>query len=150
MAVDFEAKARARAGAGWALRNAKLRLSRKVLFAAGLLPVLECHRLRAEDMESHLLTRLSQPPLDRLADAFVQHDLADPGVRAVAAYDEFLAILDDTPRRDELEALAPEGAEGSELFACVRELGYRLQDALVTLLFDVPELERWVREYLVF
>src|SRR5229473_3295864 len=37
MAVDFASKQRDRAGKGWGLRNAKLRMSRKLIFASGLL-----------------------------------------------------------------------------------------------------------------
>ena len=60
IAVDFESKTRARKGEGWGLRNAKLRLSRKALFAGGLLPVLECYRHPV----SHMLDYMSVPPLD--------------------------------------------------------------------------------------
>jgi hypothetical protein len=88
IAVDFESKMRARKGEGWGLRNAKLRLSRKALFAGGLLPVLDCYRYPAADMLGYLDERMSVPPLDRIADAFVDHGAPDPGARAMNAYDE--------------------------------------------------------------
>ena len=46
-------------------------------------------------MLGYLDERMSVPPLDRLADAFVDREALDSGVRALSAYDEFLAILDD-------------------------------------------------------
>ena len=64
------------------------------MFAGGLLPVLECYRYPADRMLDYLDERMSLTPLDRIADAFVDHDALDAGVRTLTAYDAFLAILD--------------------------------------------------------
>lgn len=150
IAVDFESKMRARKGEGWGLRNAKLRLSRKALFAGGLLPLLECYRYPADQMVDYLDERMSLPPLDRIADAFVAHDALDAGVRTLAAYDTFLAILDDSERRSHLDELGMEDAGESPVFARVAELGEEFEAGLLSLLFDDRDLRRWVREYIVF
>jgi hypothetical protein len=150
IAVDFESKMRARKGEGWGLRNAKLRLSRKALFAGGLLPILGCYRYPAADMLAYLDERMSVPPLDRIADAFIDHGAPDPGARALNAYDEFLAILDDSDQRKQLSALGVEEARESPLFTRIAELGKEFEAGLLTLLFDDPELRRWVRDYLIF
>ena len=63
----------------------------------------------------------------------------DPGARALRAYDEFLAILDDDARRDELDSLAAADAAQSPLFTRIAELGEEFEAALLTLLFDDPE-----------
>jgi hypothetical protein len=150
IAVDFESKMRARRGDGWGLRNAKLRLSRKALFAGGLLPVLECYRYSNDDMLGYLCERISVPPLDRIADAFVAHGAVDSGVRVMNAYDAFLGILDDRDKRRELTELGIDTSSESPLFARIAELGEEFQAGLLALLFDDPELRRWVREYLIF
>ena len=150
IAVDFESKMRARHGEGWGLRNAKLRLSRKLLLAGGLLPVLECYGYRAGDMLEFLDERVSVPPLDRVADAFIEHDAVDTGARALTAYDEFLGILNDQAKRDELKALGPTETGDSELFARVATLGDEFENGLLSLLFDDPALQKWVRDYLIF
>ena len=107
IAVDFEGKHRARAGEGWGLRHAKLRFSRKVLFAGGLLPVLECAGLPAADMPGFLAERLREPPLDRVARAFLDHGMADAGARALRAYAAFLDLLDDPERARAPRRAAP-------------------------------------------
>ena len=43
-------------------------------------------------MLDYLDERMSVPPLDRIADAFLEQGAPDPGVRALNVYDEFLAI----------------------------------------------------------
>ena len=150
IAVDFEGKQRARAGEGWGLRHAKLRFSRKVLFAGGLLPVLECHALPADHMPGHLAARLAEPPLDRIAAAFLDHGMADAGARALRAFGGVLDLLDDPTTRAHLAGLSEAEAEESPVFARVRALGDDLQAALLALLFEDRELELLVREYLIF
>ena len=150
IAVDFEGKDRARGGTGWGLRNAKLRTSRKLLFASGLLPILECHRLTHDQMRDFLAAQFAAPPLDRVAAVFLTYDAVDPGARLLAAYDRFLAILDDPDTRAELASLSEDAAYRSVAFAEVRGLADTVQNALLTLLFDERRLAPVVREYAIF
>jgi hypothetical protein len=58
MAVDFASKQRDRGGDGWGLRNAKLRMSRKLIFVSGLLTCFSCH------LDSHLQSKISTESRD--------------------------------------------------------------------------------------
>lgn len=143
IAVEFEGKGERK----WALRHAKLRTSRTVLFAGGLLPVLECHHVVVDDVLPLLLERFAQPPADRLAHAFVQYDAVDAGARALGAYDRFLGLLDDPDRRRRLETLTREDADDDPVFQEARRLGRELQQGLLALLFEREPLRRLVRQY---
>jgi len=135
--VDFVAKDRERAGAGWGLRNAKLRTSRKLLFASGLLPVLRCHELRAEAIAAFLADQFAMPPTDRVADAFLRYGAAAEGAAALAAYDAVIALLDDDAARAELRALdGRAAADRSPRWREVAELGATLEQRLLGLLFE--------------
>jgi hypothetical protein len=147
--VDFEGKAR-QGSRKWALRHAKLRTSRTVLFAGGLLPILACHHVVADEVEGVLLDAFAEPPTDRLARAFLEHDAADAGARTLAAYDRFLALVDDPEKRARLEALERDEAPRDPVFAEARRLGREVQQGLQALLFEREPLRRLARQYLVF
>jgi hypothetical protein len=49
-----------------------------------------------------------------------------------------------------LSALEVDDARESPLFTRIAELGKEFEASLLTLLFDDPELRRWVRDYLIF
>jgi hypothetical protein len=147
--VDFVAKDRDRAGAGWGLRNAKLRTSRKLLFASGLLPVLRCHELRAEAIAPFLAEQFAMPPTDRVADAFLRYSAVQAGADALAAYDAFIALIDDDDARAELAALDGRAvADESPRWREVAELGGTIERALLALLFET-ELGPITRRYAV-
>jgi len=148
--VDFVAKDRSRGGRGWGLRNAKLRTSRKLLFASGLLPVLRCHEQPAERIAAFLEQQFALPPTDRVADAFLHCGEPARGAEVLAAYDAFLALLDDDAARAELRAIdSRRAADASVRFREVARLGATIEAGLLALLFG-PELGPVTRRYVVF
>ena len=148
--VDFVGKERERGGEGWGLRNAKLRTSRKLLFASGLLPILECHKYTAAGMRTFLEAQLAAPPTDRVADAFLRHGAIDAGARALEAYDRFIGLLHHPPSRRSLKELSREEADESTVFAEARRIGGELEGSLLSLLFETDELRALVREFGIF
>ena len=149
MCVDFAGKER-QGPEKWGLRNAKLRTARKILFAGGLLPVLECESRTKDEMAEFLATQFHMPPVDRIAMSFLKHGAVDQGARALTAYDGFLAILDDEDKRDELNKLTRETAKKSDIFGEAARLGKELEIGLLALLFETDDLPKLVREYGVF
>jgi hypothetical protein len=148
--VDFVAKDRERDGRGWGLRNAKLRTSRKLLFASGLLPVLRCHERPAPEIGSFLEAQFAMPPADRVADAFLHYGACAEGAAALAAYDTFLALIDDRTVRAELHAIdSRSAADRSPAFSEIARLGASIEENLLALLFG-PELRRITEQYTVF
>ena len=147
--VDFAAKEQA-GPEKWGMRNAKLRISRKLLFAGGLLPVFRCGAGEQADMFDFLSAQLDMPPTDRVAQAFLEHEAADPGARALGAYDEFIGLLDDEDSRERLEEVTRATAADSEIFAEVRQLGGQLERGLLALLFETEPLSKLVRDYAIF
>jgi hypothetical protein len=147
--VDFAGKER-EGPEKWGLRNAKLRTSRKVLFAGGLLPVLDCSELDRASMPAFLRDQFSMPPTDRIAHAFLKHGAADAGGRTLGAYDAFLRLLDDEDFRVELREVIRATADESGAFAEVRRIGHDLQAGLLALLFETESLPKLVRDYGIF
>ena len=166
MAVDFAAKRRLRRGAGWGLRNFKLRMSRKLIFSAGLGACLSCllrppmaprRRTRtAEDrsalMSDHLLKVLGMPPLDVVAWLAREFSATRKTVRDLfESYDEFLAIIDDSAQRKHLDHLVPEDALTDALFMKTKGVGIRFQAGLTALFFKTdPALTKAALRYGVF
>lgn len=146
--VDFVGKHR-EAGEKWGTRNAKLRASRKILFAGGLLPILQCFRYSRVDMRDFLVDQLTAPATDRLAYAFLEWDVPDPGARFFDAYDRWIGLLNDEEIRAELKTVAPDNADDSAAFREVQGIGRDLDRGLLALLFDTS-LEPISRQYGIF
>lgn len=149
--VDFEGKHRETGGDDpkWVTRNAKLRTSRKLLFAGGLIPILLCHLHSADEMPAFLTRWLTAPPADRLAAAFLHYRAIDEGARTFAAYDRWLALMQDTAARAELKQLRAATRDRSELWGEIRSIGDELQRGFNALLFDTA-LRHLAPQYAIF
>jgi predicted nucleotidyltransferase len=164
VAVDFAYKMRTREEKGWALRTVKLRMSRKLLFASGLLlcfncalliPAKEQDRIFGSGDVSALVDRLAgwteQTPLELLAGAFLQEaGLEAEARRLFQAYDEFLGLLNDDSTRSHLEALARQELDADGLFQKARRLGHDFQDGLNALFFREGAMGQLTKRYGVF
>lgn len=110
MAVDFAYKRRTRGGDGAAIRNLKLRMSRKLIFVSGLLACFSAHLLLTESERCQILTStdsthefvrhmrnlLSQTPLEILAAVVNRYPRLHPlGLQLFDAYDAFIGALRD-------------------------------------------------------
>lgn len=166
LAVDFAYKRRQRAGRGWALRTAKLRLSRKLTYASGLLmcyscaldPVLGLTTASETTATLQFITHLGRyaraSPLDVFADLFLARDpLLTTGGELFDAYDGFLALLDDPVKRKRLDELKVDQVADDPIYQQVRTFGHRFQHALNEIFFSeekAPDLFALTKTYGVF
>jgi hypothetical protein len=165
MAVDYASKRRDRGAQGWAIRNVKLRMSRKLIFASGMLVCFDSCLSPEEagdsaaGMASNNMARLianlraytDRTPLDIVSQALDQFASNDTAAQLLAAYNAFLALLDDEDKRRHLEGLQPEAAAQDGIYQLAREMTHQFQGALDKLFFeDHVELSKLIRKYGVF
>ncbi len=146
--VDFAYKRKSRAGKGAALRNIKLRMSRKLILAAGLLTCFRCELAigkpeRCEPPRQSfecvqcLETFLSNTPLEILALTFLSSRRFDNTAKSVFdAYDGFIGLLNDKKRRKHISDLDQELTWNDECYQMEHKRTRELHDGLIALFFD--------------
>ncbi|GLQ37729.1 hypothetical protein GCM10007908_13490 [Rhizobium albus] len=159
MAVDYANKYRARAGDKWALRNIKLRMSRKLLFVSGFLMCIswalregssEEGEFVTQDLVNHLKTWTDTTPLESLAATIASH-APDLAAQIFDSYEAFLTLLNDKEKREWLEKLSPDAAYGDDVFLQARSTALSFDEALTQLLFDVNnDVTKLVKKYGIF
>jgi len=164
MAVDFASKQRDRAGEGWGLRNAKLRMSRKLIFASGLLVCFSAtldtdlnDQISTDkdaiklNLVNHVRDRVRLTPLEILAKSIEQYDVPDAtGKELLGAYAEFLRLLNDENSRNALKILRASESRTDATFGRVREMSRAFENALDHIFFVNPKVAPLTRKYGVF
>lgn len=165
MTVDYAAKRWEQPGGKWALRNTKLRMSRKLLFVAGFLLCLKFELDPPADRDSFLAdlehfperfaswlleqTRLA--PIDMLADVVTVRSNGETARRLFGSYDRFLAVLEDDDARAHLEKLPFDDAADDALLREMQALGSEFQRGLTRLFFhDDERLRELTMKYGLF
>jgi predicted nucleotidyltransferase len=166
MTVDFAYKLRNRAGKGWAIRNIKLRMSRKLIYVSGLLACYRCHldfddKARSEiygdpsrqkEIIEHLESIFRSTPLDIVANVLLRYPHLEGAARKIfGSYDEFVGILANPEKRDRLERLSDSEASTDETHKRARELSHDYRDGLIEFFFDdQSEMLNLTKNYGVF
>jgi predicted nucleotidyltransferase len=146
MAVDFAYKQFNRGGKGYAIRSIKLGTSRKLLYASGLLACFWCDPAisnldnlepKTQNLIDRLEVFLSRTPLERFAAFFVANIpqnnstfLGECAKNLFDSYNEFLGLLNDEQKRDDLEKLSLAEQDGSEVFAEARRIRHKFRLAM--------------------
>ena len=151
MAVDFAYKRRSRFGHGAAMRNFKLRMSRKLIYVSGLLTCFSCelklsNRPRlfacpappgAPECVACLRDVLRQTPLEILATTLLAFPHLDGTAhRLFDAYDRFLGMLAEKETRYYLEDLPLDPRPQEATWDEARRITHEFRDALLEMFFD--------------
>jgi predicted nucleotidyltransferase len=146
LCVDFAYKRKERDGKGWAIRTIKLRLSRKLIYVSGLIACYSCmtndeliERISAVNQRSdrkqmiidYITSQIKMTPLDIFSSAVLNNKvLYESAKKVIDSYDEFIGLLSDKDKREELENISPETTGKNELYEHARRLGHTFQSGL--------------------
>ncbi|HQU41258.1 MAG TPA: hypothetical protein PK867_00540 [Pirellulales bacterium] len=163
MCVDFAYKEWEQAGGKWAIRNIKLRMSRKLLFVSGLLTVFSCFKndaLRIDSakadeylpmMEGHLTRFVRSTSGNILVWTLERLGLAAQTAAVLTHYDEFLQRLDKAEVRSHLGRLPAHDVYRDPQFLELREISHQFQNALDKVFFRTDtDLREFTLRYGVF
>lgn len=161
--VDYAAKYLEQDGKKWAIRNAKLRMSRKLLYAAGMAFCFDCQlnppAAQQTDQDTlfgdfgmprpaasvpfiaSAMAFAETPPLEYLA-TFVDRFVKDADKRRLVSekifgsYHDWLGLLADDAARKTLETLNHDAAAQDPVFDQVRKIGSEFASGLKLLFFN--------------
>lgn len=162
MCVDFAYKEWEQAGQKWAIRNLKLRVSRKLLFVSGLLTVFSCYRNPTlvnlgepddivADMQEHLLQFVRSSPINIVVWTLRRLGMANECVELLNCYDAFLRNLNDATIRGQLANLESTQVYQDVVYQECHRISDEFQRILNRVFFQIESpLRDFIIEYGVF
>ncbi|HVK68552.1 MAG TPA: nucleotidyltransferase domain-containing protein [Polyangium sp.] len=149
---------------GWALRNVKLRTSRKLLFASGMLACFSLELFGKGEFRRgeggvdparvvrYLRERLRLSPLEQMCEVLLRPSISvETTQKVIGSYDAFMGILSDEGKRRHLSDLPFEAFGQDALFKEATSLTYTFQEGLDRVFFhEDGEIADLVRQFGVF
>jgi len=142
-------------GKKWALRNIKLRMSRKIIFLKGLLMCASNYQnpdVSVQDLKSGLKQNVSMKPLDFIVGELVKFKIAEKWIiQLLDTYDNFLGMLNDDKLREDIQNLPMEDVYNDKEFLKARKNAHLFQEDLNQIFFyeDTP-LKQFTIKYGLF
>ena len=155
MCVDFAYKQREQKGKKWALRNIKLRMSRKLIFVKGLLMCFSCYKNELQDtnaLKDALYEAVMTKPINFIYTILMQNGIDKEHIISLFdSYDKFLGMLNDIAFREHMEKLPMDKAYGDLKFEEARQNSHQFQEALNNIFIkqETP-IREFVLKYGVF
>jgi hypothetical protein len=154
MCVDFAYKQIEQKGQNWALRNIKLRMSRRLIFVKGLLMCAKLYGTKGptEEIKEELYKFVVQKPLEFMVSTFLEFGIPTQHIiQTLDSYDSYLGTLNDEDYRKYLSSLDMHQAYGNEKFEAARQNSHKFQLALNDVfLKDENKIKDFTIKYGVF
>jgi predicted nucleotidyltransferase len=139
MCVDFAFKQKQQKGKKWALRNIKLRMSRRLIFIKGLLMCFKFYKtsIDTSEIKEHLRNFVDEKPLPFLISILIDNNIQKDYIAdLLESYNTYLGILNNKDFRDHLETLEMDKAYGDPRFEEARKNSHRFQSTLSKIFIE--------------
>jgi hypothetical protein len=155
MCVDFAYKQREQDGQKWALRNIKLRMSRKLIFIKGLLMCAAFYKekdISQLDLIKKLYKIVASPALEFVTGELIRYKIDNKLViQLLNCYDAFLDLLNDEALREHIKNLSMKEVYDDSKFLKARKNANSFQQALTQIFFyENTPLKEFTITYGVF
>ncbi|MEO8147225.1 MAG: nucleotidyltransferase domain-containing protein [Bacteroidia bacterium] len=155
MCVDFAYKQKEQRGEKWALRNIKLRMSRKLIFIKGLLMCFSCYdnsNININSIREHLRELSIMKPLDVIIKVLTENNIADEDIADIFEYyDQFMGLLNDENARNHLSKLNMTKVYNDEIFMAAWKISEDFQKALTNVFINKENrLKEFTLKYGIF
>ena len=131
--VDYEFKI-TEENKDWALRNIKLRFSRKGLYFGGIAILLNSMNKRDTDKYDYIRKNLRLPFADKIAHILLEQQKASEHANILSLYAAFLAKISEKRTRDHLKKLRKSDRNKDEKFLSLEKMANNFNKSLRKLL----------------